>query len=95
MKKHSFMKEEIVYLEFFICVDGLRIDLEKVKVIIEWPKNENMSEVRSFHQLERLYRMFIRNFISDYNSKTKKMKGDKKDFQRTDGADKFFETLKQ
>ena len=31
LKKCSFMQEEIVYLGFVILVDGLKMDLEKVK----------------------------------------------------------------
>ena len=31
------MQEEILYLGFVILDDGLRMDLEKVKAILEWP----------------------------------------------------------
>lgn len=34
LKKCSFMQEEIVYLGFVILVDGLKMDLEKVKAIL-------------------------------------------------------------
>ena len=43
------MQEEIVYLRFVTSADGLKMDLEKVKAILEWPTPENVSEVRSFH----------------------------------------------
>ena len=35
MKKCSFMQEEIVYLRFVISVDGLKMDPQKVKAILE------------------------------------------------------------
>ena len=49
LKEYSFIQEEIVYLGFFISTNGLRMDLEKVKAILEWPTPENVGEVRSFH----------------------------------------------
>ena len=84
-----------MYLGFVISADGLKMDPEKVKEILEWPTPKNVSEVRSFHGLASFYRKFIRNFSSICNAMTKTMRGDKKEFKWTHGADKSFETLKQ
>ena len=89
------MQEEIVYLGFEISIDGLKTDLKKVKEILEWPILENVGEIRSFHSLSSFYRKFIRNFSSICNAMTETMRGDKKEFKWTHGADKSFETLKQ
>ena len=35
LKKCSFVKRELVYLWFVVCAEGLKMDLEKVKVILE------------------------------------------------------------
>ena len=51
LKKCSFMQEEIVYFGFVISADGLKMDLEKIKAILEWFTLENVGEVRSFHGL--------------------------------------------
>ena len=37
LKKSSFMKMELIYLGFVISLNELNMDLEKVKVIKEWP----------------------------------------------------------
>ena len=54
------MQEEIVYLGFVISANGLKMDPEKVKAILEWPTPENVSEVRSFHGLASFNDFFKR-----------------------------------
>ena len=75
------MQEEIVYLGFVISADGLKMDPEKFKAILEWPTPKDVGEVRSFHDLTNFYRKFIRNFSAISNAMAETMKGDKKDFK--------------
>ena len=89
------MEEEIVYLGFVISVDGLKMDLEKVRVILDWHIPQNVGEVRSSHRLAIFYRNFMRNFSFICNEMTKTMRGDKMDFKWTHGAQRSFETLKK
>ena len=51
------MKKELVYLGFVILVEGLKMDPEKVKYILEWPNPRSATKVRSFHGLA----IFIEN----------------------------------
>ena len=84
-----------MYLGFLILADGLKMDPKKVKAILEWPTPKNVGEVRSFHGLASFNRKFINNFNVVCNAMTEKMRGDKKEFKWTHGADKSSETLKQ
>ena len=51
LKKYSVMQKEIMYLGFMISADGLIMDPEKVKEILEWPTPKNVGEIGSFHGL--------------------------------------------
>ena len=56
--RSSFMKEELVYLGFFVSTEGLKMDPKKVKAILEWPSPRNVFEVRSFHGLASLQEVY-------------------------------------
>lgn len=51
-----------MFLGFVISKDGLKMDDEKVKAILEWPIKRSMIDVKSFHDLAIFYRNFIKNF---------------------------------
>ena len=95
LKKCSFMKEELVYLGFVVSAEGLRMDPEKVKAIVEWPSPKNVFEVRSFHGLASFYRKFIRNFSKINAPIIETINKDKQLFKWTTKAERNFQFLKQ
>ena len=83
------------YLGFVVSAEGLKMDPEKVKAILEWPTPRSAIEVRSLHGLASFYRKFIRGFSSICGPLTETMRGDMKEFKWTIGADKSFNLLRQ
>jgi hypothetical protein len=64
MSKCEFGKTSLIYLGHIFGGGELKIDPSKVKVILEWPKPNNVTEVRSFLGAAQYWRKFIANFSS-------------------------------
>lgn len=55
LKNCTFMEDELLHLGFVISKEGLRMDSEKVKAILDWKTLQYTFVVRIFHGLESLY----------------------------------------
>ena len=64
LKKCEFLTHRITFLGFVVTHDGVTIDPEKIKSIVEWSVPRTVHDVRSFHGLATFYRRFIRGFSS-------------------------------
>jgi hypothetical protein len=64
MSKCEFGKTSLIYLGHIVGGGELKSDPSKVKVILEWPKPNNVIEVRIVLGEAQYWRKFIANFSS-------------------------------
>ena len=62
LKKCEFDKPEIEFCGFRVSKEGIRPQVEKVKLIKAWPTPKNQTDIRAFLGFCGFYRRFIRNF---------------------------------
>ena len=60
--KCDFFREEIQYLGHIITKEGIAVDPEKIRTIMEWPIPKDVADIRSFMGLAGYYRRFVEGF---------------------------------
>eukprot|EP00253_Pinus_taeda_P017986 PITA_17986 len=91
--KCDFFKEEIQYLGHVITKEGITVDQEKIKAIMDWPVPKDVADVRSFMGLAGYYRRFVEGFSRvAFPITSLQKKG--KTFHWTPNCQKSFEQLK-
>eukprot|EP00253_Pinus_taeda_P028625 PITA_28625 len=61
LKKCSFFQTEVHYLGHVFSKEGIAVDLEEIREIMEWVAPKSVDEVRSLMGLAIYYRRFIKN----------------------------------
>ncbi|GBM97776.1 Retrovirus-related Pol polyprotein from transposon opus, partial [Araneus ventricosus] len=74
--------------------DGVKIDPEKTKAVVDWPRPETVDDLRSFLGLCNYYRRFVRNF-SAIARPLHKLTEARSNFNWTEECEKSFNSLKQ
>jgi len=46
---------EVLYLRLLIFINGIQIDLKKVKVIVNWQELKNVKDIRAFIGFTNFY----------------------------------------
>ena len=62
LSKCEFWMGEVSFLGHIVSEEGIRVDLKKIQVIIEWKPSKNVTEVSSFLGLAGFYRTFVKGF---------------------------------
>jgi len=62
LKKCTFLQKDLVYLGFVFFKEGLKMDPEKVKEILDWQTPKCTFDIWSISGLVSFYRKFIQNF---------------------------------
>ena len=64
MFPNKFLTHRITFLGFIVTLDGVLVDLEKIRSIIEWPIPKSVHDIHRFYSLATFYGRFIRGFSS-------------------------------
>ena len=62
IEKCEFFKKKIVFLNVILSMNDFRINLKKMKVIINWTRFTNLKKIQIFVNFVNFYRRFIRDF---------------------------------
>ena len=92
LSKCEFYLTYILYLGHIIGQYGVKVDMEKIRAILEWPRPKSLTELREFIGIFTYYRKFMKGFsqftlaIIDLTKKYA--------FQWHEGDEKYFQRMK-
>jgi hypothetical protein len=92
--KCGFWIKEVPFLGHVISLEGITMDPDKVKEVLEWKLPTTVSEVRSFLRLAGYYRRFIPNFSRIVKPITELLKKGNK-YAWSEACDEAFKHLKK
>ena len=93
MSKCDFYKDRIQYLGHIILEEGISVDPDKIKAIMNWPTPRNVTDIRYFMGLAGYYRRFIEGFSKVAHAITSLQKKGVK-FEWTSKCEESFQRLK-
>ena len=91
--KCEFWLDQVAFLGHVITKEGVAVDPEKIKAVMEWRTPTSVPEIRSFLGLAGYYRRFIKDFSAIAKPMTRLLKKDRK-FEWTPECQSSFQRLK-
>ena len=92
--KCKFWLQEVGFLGHIVNSQGLSVDPEKVKAVLDWSRPTNVTEIRSFLGLAGYYRRFVEGF-SRIAAPLTKLTQKREKFVWTDKCEASFQKLKE
>ena len=86
--------KEIEFLGVIIGPEGIKMEKEKMKGVLEWPTPKCVKNIQKFLGLENYYRRFIKDFASIARPLHDLVKKDRK-WDWTEKQEKVFRELKE
>jgi hypothetical protein len=94
LKKCEFHVQETEFLGHWISTEGIHMDQNKIKAIIEWPQPKNVKEVQQFIGLVNYYQQFITGYANIMHSLFALLKK-AKEFKWDEGCEEAFTNMKK
>jgi len=94
LEKCDFHVTETTFLGFTVSINGLTMDKNKIKSVLDWPTPKNLKELQSFLGLCNFYRKFINNFAKHMEPLRRLLKKNCT-FNWDDSAENAFNKLKE
>src|ERR1700680_4218360 len=88
------MQKQIKFLGHLVSEDRIRVNPEKIKAIIDWPRPTSVKNIRSFLGISGYYRKFIQNYSKVASPLTELLK-DEQRFKWGEEQQSAFDFLKQ
>ncbi|XP_019250968.1 PREDICTED: uncharacterized protein LOC109229874 [Nicotiana attenuata] len=90
----EFWLKSVAFLGHVISGEGVKVDIQKIEAVKNWPRPTSLSDIRSFLGLAGYYRRFVDGF-SSISSPLTRLTQKKVKFQWSDACVKSFEELKK
>jgi len=93
-EKCKWRVKEVEFLGVVIGLEGIKMEKEKIKGVVEWPIPKSVKEIQKFLGLANFYRRFIEGFATVAKPLHDLVKKDKK-WEWTDRQEEAFRELKK
>ena len=64
ISKCEFCQEFINYLGHMVSAQGVKVDMQKIDAVVNWPLPQNITQLRGFLGLTGYYRCFVKGYAS-------------------------------
>ncbi|MDB5910846.1 MAG: pol protein, partial [Massilia sp.] len=94
-KKSKFHTQQVEYLGLTIEPGRVRMQDSKIEAVKDWPRPQNVKDVRGFLGFTNYYRRFIKNYSKIASPLTDLTKGKGSDIQWNDKTEQAFQRIKE